>query len=236
MISPLNPRDYKILVVDDDKYIQEVVCFYLMNKGFQVKCASNGKEAIAQLHSDSFHVIVLDIMLPQLDGWEICQKVRQTNDIPIIMLTAKGENNDKIKGLQLGADDYLVKPFDPNELVARVMTLIRRTYQFAKRGVTQSKITFGSLQVNMLAHTVMIGSEWIDLTPREYQLLLILVQHPNQVFERQHLLDLVWGEDYLGEDRVVDVFVTRLRQKLDSIDDCWKIETVRSVGYKFKVG
>ncbi|WP_108670282.1 response regulator transcription factor [Peribacillus acanthi] len=230
MQNKINPNQHTILVVDDDIYITEMIQLYLVKKGFHVLSAHNGIEALNLIQSHNIHCMILDIMLPHMDGWQVCEKARQKSDIPILMLSAKGESEDKVQGLTLGADDYLVKPFDPNELIARVISLLRRA-NFQTDSTTT--IEMGSLRIDVVGRTVMIGIEYIDLTPREYQLLLVLVKHPNHVFNRQHLLDLVWGEDYMGEDRVVDVFVTRLRHKLSTDEEIWKIETVRGIGYKF---
>jgi DNA-binding response OmpR family regulator len=235
MENRIIPENYNILVVDDDIYINEMIQLYLKNKGFHIVSAYSGPEALNFLQANTFHLTVLDIMLPEMSGWEVCQSIREYSEMPILMLTAKGENEDKVKGLSLGADDYLVKPFDPNELVARVISLLRRSYAISKKVINRSFNQFGELRIDTFGRTVSIGNDFIDLTPREFQLLLILTQHPNQVFDRQQLLDLVWGEDYMGEDRVVDVFVTRLRSKLTSDQDRWKIETIRGIGYKFKV-
>lgn len=235
MGSTIIPENYTILVVDDDIYINEMIQLYLRNKGFQIVPAYSGPEALSCLQMNAIHLVILDIMLPGMNGWDVCQSLREHSEIPILMLTAKGESEDKVKGLILGADDYLVKPFDPNELVARVVALLRRSYTIPKKLTTMSFIQYGNLMINTVSRTVSVRNEFIDLTPREFELLLILSQHPNQVFDRQQLLDLVWGEDYFGEDRVVDVFVTRLRSKLSIEQDKWKIETVRGIGYKFMV-
>lgn len=229
------PEQLTILVVDDDMYILELIDLYLKNKGFQVLKAGSGQKALNLLRTNVVHLIILDIMLPQMSGWEVCQSVREGSDVPILMLTAREGSEDKVKGLNLGADDYLVKPFDPNELVARVLALLRRAFSPQKRVVPLPLITLGTLKINTIRHVVTVREEYIELTPREFQLLLVFAKHPNQVFNREQLLDLVWGEDYLGEDRVVDVFVTRLRSKLPSDDGTWSIQTVRGFGYKLRV-
>lgn len=228
------PGQMTILVVDDDMYILELIDLYLRNKGFQVLKTDNGQKAMHLLQTNTVHLIILDIMLPKMSGWEVCESVREASDVPILMLTAREANEDKVKGLNLGADDYLVKPFDPNELLARVSALLRRTFSTQKRAAPLPVITIGNLKINTIRHMVTVQNEYIELTPREFQLLLVLAKHPNQAFNRDQLLDLVWGDDYMGEDRVVDVFVTRLRSKLPSNDETWSIETVRGIGYKFK--
>jgi DNA-binding response OmpR family regulator len=235
MNDKVDMKDYTILVVDDDDYITELVQLYLKNKGFYVISASNGKEALKAMEEKEIHLLILDIMLPNINGWKVCETVRKKSDIPILMLTAKGESEDKLRGFLLGTDDYMVKPFDPNELVARVVSLLRRSYTLPQLVKPTAKIQFGTLEVDTIAYVVTINNELVDVTPREYQLLLTFARHPNQVLERQQLLDLVWGEDYIGEDRVVDVFVQRLRHKLSDEAATWKIETVRGIGYKFRV-
>ncbi|MGG5254373.1 response regulator transcription factor [Neobacillus sp. SM06] len=227
-------EDFTILVVDDDLYINEMIHLYLKNKGFRTTAAFTGKEALEKWQKEGAHLIILDIMLPDLNGWEVCKEVRKTSQIPILMLTAKGESEDKLKGFEIGADDYLVKPFDPNEMVARVQSLLKRAYLIPPPD-NHSLFQFGRLKIDPAGRSVTIENIQVELTPREYKLLLILCQHPNQVLARQQLLDQVWGEDFLGEDRVVDVFVTRLRAKLASGMDGWRIETIRGIGYKFKV-
>lgn len=228
-------ENFTILVVDDDPYINEMICLYLKNNRFQTISAFSGREALKLWKLSSPHLIVLDIMLPDINGWEVCAELRTTSLLPILMLTAKGESDDKVKGFEIGADDYLVKPFDPNEMVARIKSLLKRSYLIAVPPTVKSKLVYGGLEVDPAGRTVTVENKFVDLTPREYQLLLIFCQHPNQVLTRQQLLDQVWGSDYFGEDRVVDVFVTRLRSKLPSATNEWSIETIRGAGYKFKV-
>ncbi|WML46617.1 response regulator transcription factor [Neobacillus sp. PS3-34] len=236
MNKTIIPQDHTVLVVDDDMYITEMIELYLTNKGFQVLSAYNGQDALNLLQENEIHCMILDIMLPKISGWEVCKAVRDSSDIPIIMLTAREQSEDKVQGLTIGADDYLVKPFDPNELIARVIALLRRRHSNSSpQRISAASHVYGSLKVDTLSHIVTNRNELIDLTPREFQLLLVFTKHPNQVFERQQLLDLVWGEDYMGEDRVVDVFVTRLRSKLANDGENWKIDTVRGIGYKFRV-
>lgn len=233
MSQPFQPSNFTLLAADDDPVILELIRLYLTNKGFQLLTAGNGKEALALLHKHTVHLVVLDVMMPEMDGWQLCQAIRESSDIPILMLTAKGESEDKLQGFGFGADDYIVKPFDPNELVARVTSLLRRTYASLRQIKLPASLQFGRLCIQTASHTVSIENELVEVTPKEYKLLLTLAQHVNQVLDRQQLLDLVWGDDYVGEDRVVDVTVKRLRQKL--LDDAasWKIETVRGTGYKF---
>lgn len=234
-IQSIKPEDFTILLVDDDIYISEMINLYLKNKGFHLHSAFTGMEALEKLQESPIDLVILDVMLPEMDGWEVCRQIRKTSDLPILMLTAKGESEEKVMGFSLGADDYLVKPFDPNELVARVISLLRRAFKTEKIKKSPSIIQFGQIKLDTKGCTVTNGEYPIDLTPREYQLLFVFANHPNQVFQRQQLLDLVWGEDFFGEERVVDVFVTRLRQKLVHDDATWKIDTVRGIGYKFTV-
>lgn len=230
------PNDFQILVVDDDIHIVDLMRLYLENSRFRVVSAQQASEAFACLATHTVHLVVLDIMLPDMDGWTLCQRLREIGDVPVLMVTAKGERRDKLQGFQLGADDYLVKPFDPNELVARITSLLRRTYQ-PRVNLAAKKLRFGHLCIDTASHSAIIHDKPVLLTPREYQLLHIFAEHPNHVLARQQLLDLVWGMDYDGDDRVVDVFVKRLREKLrqSAHSEVWTIATVRGSGYKFKV-
>lgn len=237
MTEPFHASNYQILVVDDDPLIVDVIRMYLESKQFPVVFASNGNQGLAIIKRGGIDLIVLDVMMPDMDGFTMCERIRATSAMPILMVTAKGESPDKLRGFDLGADDYLVKPFDPNELVARVTSLLRRAYQTKETHPSSEAILqFGQLRIDMIRHTVAIDEHLVDLTAREYQLLCIFAQHPNHVLERQQLLDLVWGIDYLGDDRVVDVFVKRIRQKLTPSDSHWAIVTIRGMGYKFEVG
>ncbi len=235
MHNPISPQSYTILIVDDDEHITEVIQLFLQNKGYRVVMAGTGMSALQLLRTQTIHCMVLDLMLPDMTGLEVCEHARKMSDLPILMLTAKGERDNKIQGLQYGADDYLVKPFDPYELIARIGSLLRRTYMMPKQTTLKPIITYDTLQINTVEMTVKMNNALVYLTPREFQLLVTFIKHPNQVFHRQHLLDVVWGEDYFGEDRVVDVMVTRLRNKLTTDHAYWKIETIRGIGYKFKV-
>ncbi len=235
MHNLITPQSYTILIVDDDVHITEVIQLFLQNKGYLVVTAGTGVSALQHLRTQTIHCMVLDLMLPDMTGLEVCEQTRKMSDLPILMLTAKGERDDKIQGLQYGADDYLVKPFDPYELIARVGSLLRRTYIMPKQTTLKPVITYDTLQIDTVEMTVKIRNALVYLTPREFQLLVTFTKHPNRVFHRQHLLDVVWGEDYFGEDRVVDVMVTRLRNKLATDHERWKIETIRGIGYKFKV-
>jgi DNA-binding response OmpR family regulator len=238
MNQTFQPGDFQILVVDDDVLIVDLIRLYLENQGYRVVSSYNAMDGIGRVLQGDIHLIILDIMLPDMEGWTMCERVRELcelGDIPILMVTAKGESADKLKGFGLGADDYLVKPFDPNELVARATSLLRRTYQQRAHFAANNLLRFGSLCIDTAGHTVTFRGLSIQLTTREYQLLRIFAEHPNHILNRQQLLDLVWGIDYVGEDRVVDVFVKRLRQKLESEIEQWAIVTVRGMGYKFEL-
>ncbi len=235
MSDTFRPQDFHILVVDDDRNINVLIRMYLEHQGFQVSCAYDGVAGLANVESGTVHLVILDLMMPEMDGWEMCRRVRELGDIPILMLTARGDSSDKLRGFEIGADDYLVKPFDPNELVARTISLLRRTYQPRVNITPVTAIRIESLVIDTTAHAVWMHGQQVILTPREYQLLRMFAEHPNQVLNRQQLLDFVWGIDYIGEDRVVDVFVKRLRQKLRPDSDTLSIETMRGEGYKFKV-
>lgn len=221
-----------ILVVDDDKNICEIVRLYLVKEGYDVKCAYAGKQALRMIEEEKPAAVILDIMLPEIDGIEILKQMRQTTKIPVIMLTAKGETIDKILGLELGADDYVVKPFEPKELVARLKAVLRRT---ETDDVNDGEITFDKLSLNMSTYELKIDGQVIDIPPKELELLNYLCIHPNKVFTRDQLLDEVWGYEYFGDSRTVDVHVKRLREKVEGVSDKWSLKTVWGVGYKFEV-
>ncbi|MCF8564148.1 response regulator transcription factor [Alicyclobacillus tolerans] len=235
MRDAFHPEDFHILIVDDDKNITDLIRMYLEHRGFQVSSADNGMSGLSKVEAGVVHLVLLDLMMPQMNGWELCRKIRERGDIPILIMTARGDGSDKLHGFEIGADDYLVKPFDPNELVARTISLLRRTYQPRVKVTPVTAIRFDTLVIDTAAQTVSVRDKTVILTPREYQLIRIFAEHPNQVLNRQQLLDLVWGIDYMGEDRVVDVFVKRLRQKLSDVRQKWSIVTVRGEGYKFQL-
>ena len=222
----------KILVADDDSNICELLRLYLTKEGFEPIVVSNGEEAVAHFESDKPQLILLDIMMPRLDGWQVCRKIRKTSDCPIIMLTAKGELFDKVLGLELGADDYIVKPFEAKEVIARIKAVLRRT------GVGQQKkkeVSFDKLYINMENYELRVNGVQIDTPPKEMELIYHLASNPNRVYTRDQLLDEVWGFEYYGDSRTVDVHIKRLREKLDGISDEWTLKTVWGVGYKFEV-
>ena len=227
----MSVQSQKIIVVDDDAHIGQLVKLYLEKEGYQVRHYLNGADTLSAFKSDPPHLLILDIMLPGMDGWQICREVRKISDIPIIMLTAKGETFDKVLGLELGADDYIVKPFDPKELVARVKAVLRR----ARHGNSDKEVVYPNLAINISNYTVTYYGESIQLTPKELELLFFLASHPNKVFTREQLLEQVWGFDFYGDSRTVDVHVKRLREKIPGSDDNCQIKTVWGVGYKFEV-
>ena len=225
----------KILLVDDDPNIRQLVNLYLVREGFEVEMAERGDEALKTFKASPPNLMLLDLMLPGMDGWEVCREVRRISNIPIIMLTAKDETFDKVLGLELGADDYVVKPFDMKELVARIKAVIRR-YQAPEVQESGKELVFPGLTVNISHYTVNYMGKELDMPPKELELLNFLASHPNQVFTREQLLEQVWGYDYFGDSRTVDVHVKRLREKLEGGEQMgWQIKTVWGVGYKFEV-
>lgn len=226
-------NNYRIMVVDDDFNIAQLVKLYLERDGYSVDLYGDGQEALDAFRSNPPHLVVLDIMLPGMDGWEVCKEIRKHSQIPIIMLTAKGETFDKILGLELGADDYVVKPFEPKELVARVKAVLRRHKVTA--GDEKGQVSYPNLSVNIEDYTVKYYGTSIDLPPKELELLYFLASNPNKVFTREQLLEHVWGFDFFGDSRTVDVHIKRLREKFNHENDSWQIKTVWSVGYKFEV-
>lgn len=223
----------KILIVDDDKNICELLRLYIEKEGFETCIANDGKTALAQFAAFNPDLILLDIMLPELDGWQVCREIRKTSDCPIIMLTAKGEVFDKVLGLELGADDYVVKPFESKEVVARINAVLRR---IGKNDSAQKKeVHYDKLSINLTNYELKVDGKQIDTPPKEMELIYHLASNPNRVFTRDQLLDEVWGFDYYGDSRTVDVHVKRLREKLEGVSDKWVLKTVWGVGYKFEV-
>ncbi|TDX51563.1 response regulator transcription factor [Orenia marismortui] len=225
--------ELKILVVDDDKNLCRLMEVYLKKEKYKVIVVNNGQEAINKFHEENPHLIILDIMLPKMNGWEVCQEIRKQSNIPILMLTAKGEKDDKLKGLGIGADDYVTKPFDPDELVARVKAILRRAGNIKRDG---ENLVFPNLKINNKKHQVILKGQELELAPKEYDLLYFLSKHEKQVFSREHLLDRVWGFDFIGDIRTVDTHIKRLRKKIDEQLDKYKyFHTVWGVGYKFEI-
>lgn len=223
----------KILVVDDDQNINELLRLYLEKEGYSVVQAYDGREAVNKFEESSPDLMLLDIMLPSLDGWQVCREVRKKSDKPIIMITAKGETFDKVLGLELGADDYIVKPFDAKEVIARIKAVFRR-YSNPGEETDVKEVKYDKLLVNLSNYELRIDDRVIDTPPKELELLFHLASNPNRVFTRDQLLDEVWGFEYYGDSRTVDVHVKRLREKLEGVSDKWSLKTVWGVGYKFE--
>lgn len=221
-----------ILVIDDDKNICEVIKLYLQKEGYKATLAYDGQAGLDEFLRETPELIVLDIMMPKKDGWEVLKQIRKTSDVPVIMLTAKGETFDKVLGLELGADDYIVKPFDPKEFIARVKAVTRRANK-QEEGPTE--ITFPDLVINMANYTVTYKNEIVEMPPKEIELLSFLASHPNKVYTREQLLQQVWDFEFFGDSRTVDVHIKRLRKKLFDQGPNWEIKTVWGVGYKFEV-
>ncbi len=223
----------KIMIVDDDPNILQLINLYLTREGFDVVQAQRGDEALKLFKSAPPNLILLDVMLPGIDGWQVCREVRKVSNIPIIMLTAKDETFDKVLGLELGADDYIVKPFDTKELVARIKAVLRR---FQTTDAPEKELSFPGLTLNISQYTVTFLGRPIEMPPKELELLYFLASHPGAVFTREQLLEQVWGYDFFGDSRTVDVHVKRLRDKLSKGEEMgWSIKTVWGVGYKFEV-
>ena len=220
----------KILIVEDEANIRELLRLYLEREGYTVLEAENGVEGIKKWKSDKPDMLLLDVMMPVMDGWEVCREIRAESDVPIIMLTAKGETADRVSGLEMGADDYIVKPLEMPEVIARVRAVFRRIAP----DDAPEKLSFDNLVIDKQAYDLVIKGKRVDAPPKEIELLYFLASSPNRVFTRAQLLDEVWGFDYFGDTRTVDVHVKRLREKLDGVSDKWKLKTVWGVGYKFE--
>ena len=225
---------YKILIVDDDENICELLRLYLEKDGFETVVANDGEQAVDYAAKYTPDLILLDIMLPKLDGWQVCREIRKSSDVPIIMLTAKGETFDKILGLELGADDYISKPFDTKEVIARIKAVLRRSSDKDKASQIQ-EVKYDKLRINLTNYELEVNGVKIDTPPKELELIYHLASTPNRVYTRDQLLDEVWGFDYYGDSRTVDVHVKRLREKLENVSDRWSLKTVWGVGYKFEV-
>ena len=230
----------KILVVDDEARMRKLVKDFLTNKGFQVIEAGDGEEAVDIFFADKdIALVLLDVMMPKMDGWEVCRTLRRYSQVPIIMLSAKGEIFDKVLGLELGADDYMIKPFDSKELVARVKAVLRRYQASPAAAITEPKqqgdyVEYPDLIVNLTNYSVIYKGHSIEMPPKELELLYFLASSPNQVFTREQLLDHIWGYEYIGDTRTVDVHIKRLREKIKD-HASWAITTVWGIGYKFEV-
>lgn len=223
----------KILIVDDDENICELLKLYLTKEGFETSVCNDGLSAVKFAESNKPDMVLLDIMMPKLDGWQTCREIRKFSSVPIIMLTAKGETFDKVLGLELGADDYITKPFDTKEVIARIKAVLRRTKQENTEEIKE--VIYDKLKINLTNYELVVNGVAIDTPPKELELIYHLASNPNRVYTRDQLLDEVWGFDYYGDSRTVDVHVKRLREKLENISDKWSLKTVWGVGYKFEV-
>ncbi|MBE6552979.1 MAG: response regulator transcription factor [Ruminococcaceae bacterium] len=226
--------DTKILIVDDDANISDLLKMYFENEGYHVKTAADGVEGINYFKIFDPDLVLLDIMLPKKDGWQVCREIREMSSKPVIMITAKGDVFDKVLGLELGADDFVVKPFDMKELSARVKAVLRR-YQSHVHQDDEEVIKFENIEISLQKYELKLRGKSVDIPPKELELLHFLASNYNRVFTRDQLLDKVWGFDYLGDSRTVDVHVKRLREKLEGVSDRWLLKTVWGVGYKFEL-
>lgn len=226
--------DTKILVIDDDASLSELLKTYFENEGYDVKLAHDGVEGLNYFKIFEPDMVLLDVMLPKKDGWQVCREIREISSKPIIMISAKGEVFDKVLGLELGADDFLVKPFDVKELSARIKAVLRRCQPHARQN-DEEVIKFDNIEISLQKYELKLKGRSVDIPPKELELLYFLASNYNRVFTRDQLLDKVWGFDYLGDSRTVDVHVKRLREKLEGISDKWLLKTVWGVGYKFEI-
>ena len=222
----------RILVVDDEQNICELLTLYLAKEGYTVETAGDGEEAVQKFGSFNPDLILLDIMLPKKDGWQVCREIRKTSNVPIIMLSAKGETFDKVLGLDLGADDYVTKPFDSKEVMARIKTVLRRVGNTPDE--TRQEVEYPDLYVSLTNYKLVVKGKQVDAPPKEIELLYHLAKNPNRVFTRDQLLDEIWGFKYFGDSRTVDVHIKRIREKLEGVSDRWAIRTVWGIGYKFE--
>ncbi len=225
---------YKVLIVDDDVNICELLRLYLEKDGFETVVANDGATAVKLALDLDFDMILLDIMLPELDGWQVCREIRKKSNTPIIMLTAKSETFDKILGLELGADDYISKPFDAKEVLARIKAVLRRSSDGEKQGQV-NEVSYDNLKINLTNYELIVKGTRVDTPPKELELIYHLASNPNRVYTRDQLLDEVWGFDYYGDSRTVDVHIKRLREKLENVSEEWSLKTVWGVGYKFEI-
>ncbi len=223
----------KIMIVDDDPNICELLRLYLSKEGYQTEILNDGQSAVEMLSAIKPNLILLDIMLPELDGWQVCRKIRATSNVPIIMITAKSETFDRILGLELGADDYIVKPFETKEVIARIKAVLRRCNNSSSEPVKE--VHYDKLSINLTNYEMKVNGVQVDTPPKELELIFHLASNPNRVFTRDQLLDEVWGYEFYGDSRTIDVHVKRLREKLEGVSDEWELRTVWSVGYKFEL-
>ena len=224
----------KILVVDDELNIFKLLKLYLENEGYTVFTANDGQAAVTAFQQKAPDLVLLDIMLPKMDGWQVCREIRKKSTRPIIMLTAKGEVFDKVLGLELGADDYVVKPFETKEVIARINAVLRRSGKHSEDKEQNKVVTYENLSINLTNYELKVKGVQVDTPPKEMELIYHLASNPNRVFTRDQLLDEVWGFDYFGDSRTVDVHIKRLREKVEGVSDQWALKTVWGVGYKFE--
>lgn len=224
-----------ILIADDNEDIREVLATYVVKEGFEPVLAKDGIEAFESFKKCSPAVVLLDIMMPGMDGYKVCEKIREISEVPIILITAKGEDYERVMGLDIGADDYVVKPFSPSEVMARVRAVLRRMGRI--EGNSDKKVlTIGDLTINIEAYSVFVGAEKVPMTKKEVETMWILAENPSKVFTRDNLLDSLWGQDYFGDSRTVDSHIKRLRAKLDKVEHPgWEIKTIWGLGYKFEL-
>lgn len=223
-----------LLIADDNEQILDVLKEYAKKEGYDVYTAKTGKEALSEFHKRSFHAVLLDVMMPEMDGFEVCREIRRASMVPIIMITARGEDFERIMGLDIGADDYVVKPFSPSEVMARLRAILRRMDQAGN--AQRQSVTKGSLSISLETFQAFVGEEEVRLTKKEIEILFLLASKVGNVFSRGQILDCVWGYDYYGDDRTVDTHIKRMRAKLDQCGHPdWKVVTVRGVGYKFEM-
>lgn len=221
-----------ILICDDDPNVHESLGIYLNAERYPFTSAFNGEEALKKVETDQPDLIILDLMMPKKSGTEVCREIRKTKQTPIIMLTAKGEEIDRVLGLELGADDYIVKPFSPREVIARIKAVLRR---FVEKGTSSSVLRFEGLEINLDNYQIKLNGEVVPCTPKEVEILHLLASNPGQVFDREQILSQIWGYDYIGDTRTVDTHIKRIRHKLVSEEGSWALITVYGVGYKFEV-
>lgn len=225
----------KILVVDDDLHICELLKLYLENENYTVYVANDGRAAVDTFAAKAPDLVLLDIMLPKMDGWQVCREIRKNSSTPIIMLSAKGETFDKVLGLELGADDYVTKPFEAKEVMARIKAVLRRSKDGSDSAAAEKKtVVYDKLEINIVNYELKVNGIAVDTPPKELELIYHFASNPNRVYTRDQLLDEVWGFDYYGDSRTVDVHVKRLREKLEGVSDKWTLKTVWGVGYKFE--
>lgn len=225
---------YKVLIADDNKQIVSILSEYCKKNNFTVSTVFDGEEALKEIEKNKFDIVLLDVMMPKKDGFDVCRETRKFSSVPIIMITARGEDYEKIMGLEIGADDYIVKPFSPGEIIARINAILRRI--MPKNDESEKIFTFDNLEIDLNNFTVKVNDEIIPLTKKEIEILWTLATNQNKVFTRENLLDLIWGFDYFGESRTVDTHIKRLRAKLDNYEHKkWNIKTIWGVGYKFDI-